>query len=67
MKDRDFCNRLKQLRTAKGMTQAQLEKAADLPATLIAHYETGERGPGLQNIKALCKGLGCTATDLLGI
>lgn len=67
MKDRDFCERLIRLREAKGMTQAQLEKRAGFSATLISHYEKGERAPGLQNIKALCKGLGCTASELLGV
>lgn len=63
--DRDFCKRLKHLRESKGMTQAQLEKVAELPAMLISHYETGTRKPGLDNIKALCRGLKCTASELL--
>ena len=67
MKDRDFCKNLIEIRTSRGMTQTQLERNADLPATLISHYENGERQPGLENIKALCRGLGCTATELLGI
>jgi len=67
MKDRDFCKRLVEIRTAKGMTQAQLENKAGLPTTLISHYEKGERAPGLANIKAICKGLECTASELLGV
>jgi DNA-binding Xre family transcriptional regulator len=67
MRDRDFCKRLVEIRTAKGLTQAQLENRAGLPATLISHYEKGERAPGLENIKALCRGLECTASDLLGV
>lgn len=67
MKDRDFCKRLIKLREEKGLTQAQLEVRAGLPATLISHYEKGERAPGLTNIKALCKGLSCTASELLGV
>jgi len=67
MKDRDFCNRLVAIRQQKKLTQAQLESRAELPATLISHYENGERQPGLENIKSICKGLNCTATELLGI
>tara|TARA_R110000782_G_C14819221_1_gene413851 strand:+ start:7262 stop:7720 length:459 start_codon:yes stop_codon:yes gene_type:complete len=67
MRDREFCKRLVEIRAAKGLTQAQLESKAGLPATLISHYEKGERAPGLENIKALCRGLGCTATELLGV
>ncbi len=67
MKDRDFCKRLWQIRAQKQMTQVELERRSGLPAGLITHYESGTRSPGLQNIKALCAGLGCTATELLGI
>lgn len=67
MKDTDFCRRLKKLRTAKGLTQLELEISAELPVTVIAQYESGARLPGLRNIKALCKGLQCKSTDLLGV
>lgn len=67
MIDIDFCKRLVNLRTEKGMTQAQLEKAAGLPAMVLSHYENGTRKPGLDNIKSLCRGLGCNASDLIVI
>ena len=67
MIDKDFCNRLVFLRIRKGMTQSQLEKASDIPAMVLSHYENGTRKPGLDNIKALCRGLGCTASDLIFI
>lgn len=67
MKDIDFCKRLIALREAKQLTQAQLEKRADFPATLVSHYENGERSPGLANIKSLCRGLECTASELIGL
>ena len=66
-KDADFCKRLRLIRTARGLTQSDLEVKSGLPAMVLSHYENGTRAPGLANIKALCKGLGCTATDLLGI
>lgn len=67
MKDRDFCKRLVDIRIKRGLTQSQLERAAELPAMVVSHYETGTRAPGLANIKALCKGLNCTASELIGI
>lgn len=67
MKDRDFCKRLVDIRTQKGLTQAQLESRSELSATIISHYENGTRAPGLESIKALCRGLECTATELLGV
>lgn len=66
MKDYEFCKRLRQLRERAGMTQAELEKRSEFPAMLISHYETGTRAPGLANIKALIRGLGCSADELLG-
>lgn len=67
MKDRDFCYRLKSMREERGLTQAQLEKLSGMPAMVLSHYESGTRKPGLDSIKSLCKGLKCTATELLGL
>lgn len=66
MKDAEFCRRLRLLRERAGLTQAELEKRSELPSILVSHYETGIRAPGLVNIKALIRGLGCTADELLG-
>ena len=65
MKDAEFCRRLRLLRERGGLTQAELEKRAGLPALLVSQYETGSRAPGLANIKALIRGLNCTADELL--
>jgi transcriptional regulator with XRE-family HTH domain len=65
MKDREFCKKLKQLRERAGLTQAQLGNKAELPAAVICFYEIGERAPGLANLKAIIKGLGCSADELL--
>jgi transcriptional regulator with XRE-family HTH domain len=67
MKDLDFCQRLRNARERSGFTQEQLEKKTGIPRGVISFYETGSRSPGLDNIKSLCRGLGCTATELLGI
>lgn len=65
MKDCDFCIKLKHLRERAGLTQAQLARKSDLPPTVISFYETGERAPGLENLKAIIRGLGCSADELL--
>lgn len=65
--DHDFCKRLWSLRNKAGLTQAQLESKSGLPSMVISHYENGTRKPGLDNIKALIKGLGCNASDLIQI
>lgn len=64
---KDFKNNLISLRIKAGLTQSQLEARAGLPAMVLSHYETGTRKPGLDNIITLCKGLNCTATELLGV
>lgn len=64
--DADFCRRLRMLRERVGLTQAELERRAELPAMLVSQYETGQRQPGLANIKALVRGLNCSADELLG-
>lgn len=67
MKDYEFCKHLKALREKAGMTQNELEKASDLPTCVVSFYENGTRQPGLNNIKALCRGLKCSASELLGV
>lgn len=64
-RDAEFCRRLRLLRERVGFTQSELEKRAGLPAMLVSQYETGSRAPGLANIKALIRGLNCTADELL--
>ena len=64
---KDFSERLMTLRLSRGMTQRELGAYCDLPESIISHYERGAREPSLANFRKLCSGLGCTATDLLGI
>lgn len=62
-----FGKRLKEIRLQKGLTQGELEKLAGLPSMVLPHYENGTRKPGLDNIRMICKGLNCSASELLGI
>lgn len=56
-----FGSRLKALREAAGLTQAELEKRAGMSSTQVAQYETGRRQPTFRNLQALCRAL---AVDL---
>lgn len=67
MNIKEFGERLITLRLSRGMTQRELGAYCELPESLISHYERGAREPSLANFRRLCSGLGCTATDLIGI
>ena len=60
-----FMGHLKRARLVRGMTQAQLAKAAGLPQSAISHFESGRRLPSLKNFAALCNALGVQAGSLL--
>lgn len=62
-----FIERLKELRTEKGLSQAQLSKDIDFSQSAIAYWETGERTPNAQAIIALAQYFGVSADYLLGL
>ena len=57
----DFCvligKRTRELRRAKGMTQADLAEASGLARSYIAELETGRRNPRLPALEKLLVGL----------
>ena len=58
-------NRIRELRTAKGWTQADLAARMNTKRQTIGHYETGFRGLDVETICRLCDIFGCTADYLL--
>jgi transcriptional regulator with XRE-family HTH domain len=60
-----FAGRLKELRTAKGITQPQLAEMAGLTKAGIANLEQGRREPSLSTVIALCQALGVKCDTLL--
>lgn len=66
MNDQEFHVRLLKLRKARGLSQTKLCELSGVDQRMISHYERGEKLPRLPSIKALCTGLGCTASELLG-
>lgn len=61
-----FGIRLREVRTAAGMTQSALSKTVGMGAVLIARLETSPAAnPTLETIKKLASALGCTVEDLV--
>lgn len=60
-----IADRIRQLRTAKGMTQEQVARAANLG---LSHYARLEQGgitdPTWSTVRAIAKALGVTVMDL---
>jgi transcriptional regulator with XRE-family HTH domain len=52
-----FGEKLKELRTQAGMTQAQLAELSDVPLGTIRDYEQGKRNPLLSTAQKLARAL----------
>lgn len=62
-----FMERLKELRTEKGLSQAQLAKETGLGSTALCYWETGQRIPSALAIITLAKYFQVTTDYLLGV
>jgi transcriptional regulator with XRE-family HTH domain len=65
MTPRQMGTRLKQLRTAKHLSQATLAKRARLSREYVLRLEAGQQDPSLTTMTALAKALGVPVTALL--
>ncbi len=61
-----FSERLKELRTEKGLTLKQVSEALSIPLQTYANYEHGTREPPLDLIIAICDFYEITSDYLLG-
>lgn len=59
-------NRIKELRLAKGMKQAELAVLLSCAPTAVSKYELGQLDVSSATICRLCDIFGCTADYLLG-
>ena len=59
-----FGKRVRELRTAKGLSQEALALACDLDRTYIGGIERGERNVSLINIEKISAGLGVPVREL---
>ncbi|HWT41837.1 MAG TPA: helix-turn-helix domain-containing protein [Sphingopyxis sp.] len=62
----DFGHRLKQLRKAKGLTQAQMASQLGVSMPAICAWETGKARPRDARMKALANALGIPMSELFG-
>lgn len=53
-------NRIRELRTAAGLSQEKLALAADIDRTYIASVENGKRNISIVNLEKIIKALNCT-------
>lgn len=59
-------NKIKQLRLAKGMKQAELAYLLNCTTATVSKYELSQRDIDSMTINRLCDIFGCTADYLLG-
>lgn len=61
----NFGDKLKELRTAKGMTQKNLADAVGVAQSAIARWEIGQQIPSFDVVQAICLSLGvsCNVFD----
>ena len=57
--------RLKELRKARDLTQAELAGRAELSEQAVSHWEKNIRRPSLDAAQALAAALECTVIDLM--
>lgn len=60
-----FARNVRQLRNAKGLTQAGLAELAGLHMTDIARIETVRRDPGIKVVTKIAYGLGVSSSELM--
>lgn len=58
-------DRVRNLRSARGLSQESLADLAGFHRTYLGGVERGERNPGLLNIVAVARALGVTPSTLL--
>ncbi len=61
-----FRERLKKAREIRGWNQSELGDKAGMPASSIAHFETGTRKPSFDSLRRLANALEMTTDFLLG-
>jgi transcriptional regulator with XRE-family HTH domain len=61
-----FGERLRDLREARGLTQADLADRAGLTRVGLGNIERGERVPGWDTVQAICAALGVSCVEFEG-
>lgn len=58
---------LRYIRTMLGLTQRDLEERSGIKEAAISRYEKNKSEPSINNIRRLCKALGCTPNALIDL
>ena len=61
-----FKQRLKELRTEKGVTQIQIAKIVNMSKMAISHWEKGNSEPSIEQLKILANYFDVTVDYLIG-
>ena len=61
-----FSERIRQVRTMRGITQEQLAEMADISRVMIGRYETTDQLPALDTLIRIADALGVSTDYLLG-
>ncbi len=59
-------DRLKELRTARGLTQKDVATQLGMSTRAYSHYEIGDRDPSIELLKAICDFFDVSADYLIG-
>lgn len=58
-------NRIRELRSKKGITQKKMSELTGIPYTTYSNYENNNRTPGIDALKKICEILGVTINELM--
>lgn len=64
---RQFGERVRELRLARGLSQEELASMAGVHRTYLGSIERAERNPSLKNIAAIAEALGVTLSELFSL
>ena len=62
--EKQFGERLRELRLARGLSQEKLAFKSGMHRTYLGSIERGERNPSLKNIAAIAEALGVSLSQL---
>jgi len=60
-----FATKLREVRSSRGMTQAELARLAEISPTYVSELEGGDSSPGIDLVGRLAHALGITPSELL--